>query len=85
VGSQSLEGADMTATDCLMLDAKHAILDEHHRRFQLLHEQGRLDEAMMQFRITVQCANDVLVDALNLVDEILETHRKTNLPTPPAA
>jgi hypothetical protein len=75
----------MTATDCLMLDAKHAILDEHHRRFQLLHEQGRLDEAMMQFRITVQCANDVLVDALNLVDEILETHRKTNLPTPPAA
>ena len=34
----------MTATDCLMLDAKHAILDEHHRRFQVLHEEGRLDE-----------------------------------------
>jgi hypothetical protein len=34
----------MTATDCLMLDAKHAILDEHHRRFRVLHEEGRLDE-----------------------------------------
>ena len=73
----------MTATDCLMLDAKHAILDEHHRRFQALHEEGRLDEAMKQFHITVNCANDVLNDALNLVDEILEAHRKMNFPSPP--
>ncbi len=75
----------MTATDCLMLDAKHAILDEHHRRFQALHEEGRLDEAMMQFHITVNCANDVLNDALNLVDEILEAHRKLESPSPPLA
>jgi hypothetical protein len=75
----------MTATDCLMLDAKHAILDEHHRKFQVLHEEGRLDEAMMQFHITVNCANDVLNDALNLVDEILEAHRKLEFPSPPLA
>lgn len=73
----------MTATDCLMLDAKHAILDEHHRRFQVLHAEGRLEEAMMQFHMTLSCANDVLNDALNLVDEILEAHRKINLLPPP--
>ena len=65
----------MTAADCLMLDAKHAILDEHQRRFQVLHEEGRLDEAMMQFHITLRCASDVLNDALNLAEEILQAHR----------
>ena len=40
----------MTSVDCLLLDAKHAILDEHHRKFQTLHDEGRLDEAMKQFQ-----------------------------------
>jgi hypothetical protein len=62
----------MTVADCLLLDAKHAILDEHHRRFQVLHEEGRLDEAMTQFHVTLRCASDVLVDALNLLDEVLQ-------------
>ena len=39
----------MTSADCLLLDAKHAILDEHHRKFQALHDEGRMDEAIRQF------------------------------------
>ena len=31
----------MTAIDSLMLDAKQAIMDEHHRRFQALYQEGR--------------------------------------------
>jgi hypothetical protein len=40
---------DMTAADSLILDAKQAILDEHHRRFQVLHQEGRLQEACKRF------------------------------------
>ena len=36
----------MTSVDCLLLDAKHAILDDHHRKFQALHDEGRVDEAV---------------------------------------
>lgn len=74
----------MTSVDCLLLDAKHAILDDHHRKFQALHEQGRFDEAVKQFHITLTCASDVLNDALSLLDDILESNRESALPDPPA-
>ena len=74
----------MTSADCLLLDAKHAILDEHHRKFQALHNEGRLDEAMKQFHVTVSCASDVLNDALNLLDDMLEAHRQAALINPPS-
>jgi len=74
----------MTSVDCLLLDAKHAILDEHHRRFQTLHDEGRLDEAMTQFHVTLNCASDVLADALRLLDEMLEAHRQTVPLNPPS-
>ena len=74
----------MTSADCLLLDAKHAILDEHHRRFQALHSEGRLDEAMTQFHVTLTCASDVLGDALRLLDDMLESHRRTALQNPPS-
>jgi len=73
----------MTSADCLLLDAKHAILDEHHRKFQALHNEGRLDEAMKQFHVTVSCASDVLNDALSLLDDMLEAHRQAALLDPP--
>jgi hypothetical protein len=76
-----MEGA-MTSVDCLMLDAKHAILDEHHRRFQILHEEGRLDEAMVQCHLTLQCAGDLLNDAVRLMDQVLDAHRRSILPNP---
>jgi hypothetical protein len=74
----------MTSVDCLLLDAKHAILDEHHRRFQTLHDEGRLDEAMRQFQVTLTCASDVLNDALRLLDDTLEAHRRALLLDPPS-
>jgi hypothetical protein len=72
----------MTSVDCLLLDAKHAILDDHHRKFQTLHEEGRLDEAAKQFHITLTCANDVLNDALRLLDDMLESHSRAALDPP---
>jgi hypothetical protein len=74
----------MTSVDCLLLDAKHAILDEHHRKFQTLHEEGRLDEAMKQFHVTLCCASDVLNDALRLLDNMLEAHHQSVLLDPPS-
>ena len=74
----------MTSVDCLLLDAKHAILDEHHRRFQALHHEGRMGEAMQQFHVTLSCASDVLNDALRLLDDVLEDHRRAALLHPPS-
>ena len=74
----------MTSVDCLLLDAKHAILDEHHRKFQALHYEGRLQEAMQQFHVTLSCASDVLNDALRLLDDALEAHRRAALLHPPS-
>jgi hypothetical protein len=72
----------MTSVDCLLLDAKHAILDEHHRKFQALHDEGRVDEAVKQFHATLSCASDVLNDALRLLEDMLEAHRQTALIDP---
>jgi hypothetical protein len=72
----------MTSVDCLLLDAKHAILDEQHRKFRALHDEGRLEEAMRQFHVTLNCASDVLNDALHLLDDILESHRQMVLHPP---
>lgn len=74
----------MTSADCLLLDAKHAILDEHHRKFQTLHHEGRLQEAMQQFHVTLSCASDVLNDALRLLDDALEAHHRADLLHPPS-
>ena len=75
----------MTSVDCLLLDAKHAILDEHHRRFQALHDEGRLDESVKQFHVTLSCASDVLNDALQLLDEMLKAHSRARLLNPPSS
>jgi hypothetical protein len=74
----------MTSVDCLLLDAKHAILDEHHRKFQALHDEGRMDEAVKQFHVTLSCASDVLTDALRLLDDMLQAHRQAALLNPPS-
>ena len=63
----------MTSVDYLMLDAKQAILDEHHRRFQVMHHEGRLNEAMKQFQVTLLCASDLLNDSLQLLDQALDS------------
>jgi hypothetical protein len=74
----------MTSVDSLVLDAKQAILDEHHRRFRLLHQEGRLQEAIQQFHVTINCANDLLNDSLRLLEAALEPHGAAqSLPPPP--
>ena len=74
----------MTSVDCLLLDAKHAILDDPHRKFQALHDEGRVDEAVKQFHVTLSCASDVLTDALRLLDDMLDAHRQAALLNPPS-
>ncbi len=67
----------MTAVDSLMLDAKQAIMDEHHRRFQTLHQEGRWEEALQQIHITMSCAADLLNESLRVLDEALDDHNHT--------
>ncbi|MBX9658970.1 MAG: hypothetical protein K2X00_10415 [Nitrospiraceae bacterium] len=66
----------MDSSDSLMLDAKQAILEEQHRRFQALQKEGKWTEAMQQFQTTMHCASDLLKDSLTLLERVLETHRQ---------
>ncbi|RPH80249.1 MAG: hypothetical protein EHM80_05730 [Nitrospiraceae bacterium] len=62
----------MTAVDSLMLDAKQAIMEEHHRRFQSLYQEGRWEEALQQIYVTLSCAADLLNESLRILDETLD-------------
>ncbi|HZS11036.1 MAG TPA: hypothetical protein VFA38_02220 [Nitrospirales bacterium] len=74
----------MKPVDSLLLEAKQAILDEQHRRFQSLQQEGRLDEAMQQFQVTLTCASDLLKHSLTLLEDLLAQRRKTeDAQTPP--
>jgi hypothetical protein len=75
----------VTAVDSLMLDAKQAIMDEHHRRFQSLHQEGKWEEALQQIHVTLSCAADLLYESLRVLDEAIETHNHTpaDASTPP--
>ena len=77
----------MTAVDSLMLDAKQAIMEEHHHRFQTLQQEGRWEEALQQIHVTLSCATDLLTESLRVLDEALETHNHTPADdsTPPPA
>ena len=73
--SQEREAA-VTAVDSLMLDAKQAIMDAHHRRFQTLHQEGRWEEALQQIHVILSCATDLLNESLQVLDEVLKTHNQ---------
>ena len=62
----------MTAIDSLMMDAKQAIMDEHHRRFQTLYQEGRWEEALKQIHVTLSCASDLLNESLRVLDEAFD-------------
>ena len=74
----------MDSSDSLMLDAKQAILEEQHRRFQVLQKEKKWVEAMQQFQATMHCASDLLSDSLKLLERVLETHRQPPPGSPPA-
>lgn len=64
----------MTAVDSLMLDAKQAIMEEHHRRFQTFQQEGRWEEALQQIHVTLSCATDLLNESLRVLDEAIAAH-----------
>ena len=75
----------VTALDSLMLDAKQAIMDEHHRRFQALYQEGRWEEALEQIHVTLSCATDLLNESLRVLEEALDGQNHTSngsLPQP---
>lgn len=74
----------MDSSDSLMLDAKQAILEEQHRRFQALQKEGKWVEAMQQFQTTMRCASDLLTDSLTLLERVLQTHKPPPSNTPPS-
>jgi hypothetical protein len=78
--------ASVTSVDSLLLDAKEAILDEHHQRFQALQKEGRWMEALQQFHTTMTCVSDLLNESLRVLDEAIDSHDKpSGNSTPPPA
>jgi|GEM_PF-479960 len=71
----------------LMLDAKKAILQEQHRRFQDMQREGHVDEAMHQLQVTLACAADLLKDSLKILERAVKQHQHPDssqeLPLPP--
>ncbi|WP_342346901.1 hypothetical protein [uncultured Nitrospira sp.] len=57
--------------DRLLLDAKKAILQEQHRRFQDLQIEGRWDDAWKQLHVTLACAADLLKDSVTMLEEVV--------------
>ena len=62
----------VTSIDYLLMDAKQAILDEQHRRFQDLYRERRWAEALQQLHVTLSCASDLLNESLRVLDETIE-------------
>ena len=75
----------MGPADSLMLDAKQAILDEQHRKFQVLQKEGRWPEAMQQFHVTLRCASDVLTESLQLLERVLDARSRRGPSPPPSS
>jgi hypothetical protein len=68
----------MLTVDCLILEAKQAILEDHHERCQTLLREGRWPEALHQLHITLRSAADLLTHASRLLEEIVAERRKTD-------
>lgn len=67
----------MTPVESLILDAKQAILEEQHRRFQVLQEEGRWQEALQQFQATLGCASGLLNHSLSVLERLLADRRQS--------
>jgi len=64
--------------DSLILDAKKAILEEQHSRFQDLQAAGMWPEAMQQLQVTLACAADLLRDSVALLERAVEKRKEQN-------
>ena len=72
----------MTAIDSLMLEAKQVIMEEHHRRFQTLHQEGKWEEALQEIHVTLSCAADLLNESLQVLEKALDDYPAVPLPLP---
>lgn len=75
----------MTPAESLILDAKQAILEDQHRRFQVLQEEGRWQEAMQQFQVTLGCASDLLNHSLGVLERLLSDRRRASQGAAPSS
>ncbi len=66
----------------LMLDAKKAILQEQHQRFQDLQREERWDDAWKQLHITLTCAADLLKDSVGLLEKVVTKKKQISPPAP---
>ena len=71
-----------TEAQQLLLDAKKAILQEQHRRFQTLQSEGRWDDAMQQLHVTLSCAADLLKDSVAILERAV-TRQQRKPPSSP--
>ncbi len=74
----------MSPLESLILDAKQAILHEQHKRFQALQREGRWQEAMQQFHVTLTCASDLLNESLRVLERALDNYREQQRLSPPS-
>jgi hypothetical protein len=65
-----------------MLEAKQAIMEEHHRRFQTLNQEGKLEEALQEIHVTLSCAADLLHESLQVLETALDDYPAVPLPQP---
>ncbi len=72
-----------TEAERLMLDAKKAILQEQHRRFQELQKEGRWDDAMQQLHVTLSCAADLLKDSVVVLEQAVNRRQENQTHSPP--
>ncbi len=74
--------------DRLILDAKKAILQEQHRRFQDLQREERWDDAWKQLHVTLGCAADLLKDSVTMLERVVAQKKlppTTSTPDDPSA
>jgi hypothetical protein len=69
--------------DHLLLDAKKAILQEQHQRFQDLQREERWDDAWKQLHVTLTCAADLLKDSVCLLEKVVNQKKHLSPPSSP--
>lgn len=68
----------MTPADHLMLDAKQALLEDQHKKFQHLQKEGRWQDAMRHFQATLHCATDLLGYSLYVLEQTVAEQKIRN-------
>lgn len=57
----------MLPLDCLMLDAKEALLDDQHRKFIQCYREGRWEEASARLQASIDCTTALLEHSIQVL------------------